>query len=199
MSAIPAPTMVYVPQDMTQESVKDLRLMLRHQDVRIVRSNDSSIRIEGDALRAPRVQATLGTRWYSRTMIDGAMPYDIWERGQALKDALDARARREGAGRLWGDETPEETRMDDAMGGRHFAWQPNVLGRIDAICTTCPRCCARTTWGGACARHAHEVYLENLASQIREAEAEAHDLENRAMRARAWLGRLREELEAASA
>lgn len=199
MSAIPMPTMVYVPQEMTHESVKDLRLMLRHQDVRIVRSNDSSIRIEGDALRAPRVQAALGTRWYSRTMIDGAMPYDIWERGAALKDALDARARREGAGRLWGDETPEETRLDDAMGGRHFAWQDNALRRIDAIATTCPMCFARTTYGSACARHAHEVYLDGLREQIREAEAEARDLESRAMRARAWVGRLREELEAASA
>jgi hypothetical protein len=199
MSAIPMPTMVYVPQEMTHESVKDLRLMLRHQDVRIVRSNDSSIRIEGDALRAPRVQAALGTRWYSRNMIDGATQYNIWQRGQALKDALDARARREGAGRLWGDETPEEMRLDEAMGGRHFAWQPNVLGRIDAIATTCPMCFARTTYGSACKVHAHEVYRERLREQIREAEAEALDLERRAVRARAWLDRLREELEAASA
>lgn len=199
MSVIPAPTMVYVPQHMTHESVKDLRLMLRHQDVRIVRSNDSSIRIEGDALRAPRVQAALGTRWYSSAVIDGAMPYDIWARGAALKDALDARARREGAGRLWGDETPEEDRLDAAMGGRHFAWQDNVLRRIDAIATTCPMCFTRTAWGSACEVHAHEVYLDGLREQIREAEAEARDLESRASRAKAWLDRLREELEAASA
>ena len=35
--------------------------------------------------------------------------------------------------------------------------------------------------------------------QIREVEAEARDLESRASRAKAWLDRLREELEAASA